>query len=552
MEQQQQSIVITRGLIGLFASLVGGSGLLLAVLIFIWESELTDWGLLALGIGVLGVIVWAAMTPQEFLAMITGRQARYGTRAIFSTLLIIGIVAMTYNLLERAVITVDMTTSNSFTLNQETIDILDQIDRPIRITGFYPASMLRDREIDDQFFRLYESETDSLITREYIDPAEQPALTAAFGAAASINTQDGDVFVSFLNEAGEVDFGSVVFVPKTDSQERDITEALVRLLSSGTFVVYFDLSLGELDPLDNTQTGMSRLNNLIRANGLITQPLDLVGLANSQSSIPADASAVVLANPRAQPNAQIIAVIDEYMQQGGSLFIMADAQSNFMVGESPFNQYLWENWGLRMMDVVVVDAIASGATPLDILSYGVSGNNAISALINPEDPNSATEFRIARAVEVQDDNPPVFNGRIIQTSPGSYGESNFEALFTRNEFEYDEDSDIVGPLTTVAFADDPEDQGGTGARIILIGDSDFVTNSQIDQPLGNAYLLTGAISWLTSFSEEVSFTPQPRVITPLVFVSPENLDLIAFITIGLIPAITLALGFGIWFWRVRR
>lgn len=552
MEQQQQSIIITRGLIGLFASFVGGAGLLVGILIFIWESKISDWGLLSLGIGVLGIIIWAIMTPQEFFALISGRQARYGTRAIFSTLLIIGIVAMTYNLLERAVITVDMTTSNSFTLNSATLEVLNQIDRPIRITGFYPASMLRDREIDDQFFRLYESETDSLITREYIDPAEQPALTAAFGAAASINPQDGDVFVSFLNESGEVDFSSVIFVPKTDSQERDMTEALVRLLSTGTFVVYFDLSLGELDPLDNTQTGMSRFNNLIRANGLITQPLDLVGLENNQETIPEDASAVVFANPRIEPDAQMIAIIDEYLQRGGSIFIMADAQSNFMIGESPFNQYLWENWGLRMMDVIVIDAIASGATPLDIRTYGVSGNNEISSLINPDDPNSATEFRIARAVEVQEDNPPVFNGRIMQTSPESYGESNFELLFTQNEFNYEAENDIPGPLTTVAFAHDPEEEGGTGARIVLIGDSDFVTNAQIDQPVGNAYLVTGALSWLTNFSQEVSFTPQPRVITPLIFVSPSNLDTIAFITIGLIPALTLALGLGVWFWRVRR
>ena len=43
------------------------------------------------------------------------------------------------------------------------------------------------RELDDEFFRLYETATNGLITRQYIDPDEQPALAQRYGV-----TEDGD------------------------------------------------------------------------------------------------------------------------------------------------------------------------------------------------------------------------------------------------------------------------------------------------------------------------------------------------------------------------
>ena len=549
--KNNQSLIITRGQIGLFASFVAGAGVLIGLLSLLWANEINQWVTLAFGIAVAGIIAWAIATPQEFFATITGRQSQYGTRAILSTLLMIGIVGLTYNLLERAVITMDMTVNTSFTLSDETIEILEQIQTPIQITGFYPPEMLTDREIDDQFFRLYESESNGMITRQYIDPIQQPALATAFGAASSINFRDGDVYVSFLNDVGEVDFDSIALVPRTTSQERDMTQAILRLLSAGQFTIYFDQSLGEIDTLDNTQTGMSLINTYMQETGFVTAPIDLISTVASGQLIPQNASALILANPRVDPPESVIAVIDEYLRRGGSLFIMADTQTDFMLNDSFFNNYMWTNWGIRMTDMVVIDPLASGATPLDIRTYAISDGSSISSLLDPTDPNSVTEFRVTRAVEVSD-NPPVFNGRVIQTSEVSYGETNLDTLFTQNEYPYNDGDDVRGPLTTVAFADDPVDEGGSGARIILVGDSDFVTNGQISSPLGNVYLFLGSIGWLTDFNETVSFTPQPRIIAPLIAVSPKDLDTIAYITILLIPGLTLMTGLGIWFWRMRR
>lgn len=535
-------IIITRGLIGQWASFVGAAGILTGILALVWQGGLSQIVGAAFAIGIISIITWAIMTPREFVEFITGRQVRAGTAAVFSTLLFTGIIVMLYIFLSRAVITLDMTQTRSFTLSDQTITVLDTVRRPVRITGFYSPNLIRRREVDDQFFRLYEVASNGLITRNYVDPEAQPAIAGSFGA------RDGDVFISYLNEDGTVDFNSLAYVPLTGTQERDMTQAISRLLISGSITVYYELSLGELDPLDNTQRGLSIITQLMRDNGLIPQPLNLLQLAETGGSIPRDASAIIMARPLFDPPAEAIAILDEYLNGGGALFIMADAQTSFMTEGSPFNEYMWENYGLRMIDAVVVDEIASGATPLDIISAAIF-DSQISASIDPaNDPESATQFRVARPIEVNED-PPVSNGRIIMSSMASYGERNLQDLNDRNVYTFDANEDLPGPLTTVAFAHDTE----TGAKILLVGDSDFVTNGQVRSPLGNAYLFADGLGWMTTFNERVTFTPQPRITgQPLIFVSSGTLNTIALITVVLMPGSVLLLGIAVWFVRSRR
>ena len=540
---RNNDLIITRATIGQIASFIGAAGLLSLVLVFLWRNGFDAYSTAPLIAAIGGILVWAIATPDEFRNFITGRQVRYGTSAVFSTFLMIGIVVMIYVVVERAVITLDMTESGSFTLTNTTTEIIERVNRPVQIIGFYSPGLVTQQEIDDQFYRLYETASEGMITRRYIDPDEQPAL------AQSYNARDGDVFLAYVNDEGEPDFTTIQFVTDTGTQERDMTQALSRLLLSGSITVYFDLSLGELDPLDNSASGLSIINQLIRENGLITQPLTLEGLATNGDPIPADATVIILARPRIDPSPEAIQLLDDYLQNGGSLFILADTQSDFMTQDSPFNTYMWENYGLRMFDAVVVDSGASGETELDIIS-AIIFESEISAGIDPtNDPESATQFRIARPIEVNEE-PPVANGRIIMSSQDSFGETNLESLFQENTYFPDPGEDIPGPLTTVAFADD---RANGGARILLIGDSDFITNGQITSPLGNAYLFTDGLGWLTDFNNQVTFTPEARTTNiPIVFISAQQLDQIAFLTVILIPGIVLASGIFVWFRRSRR
>ncbi len=541
---QNENIVVTRGQIGQWASIIGGVALLMGIIGLIWQGGLTDIVKVALAIGAIGIVVWAAMSPREFRAFVSGRQARYSTSAVFGALLLIGIVVLVYVVLQRAVIVLDMTQGQRYSISDETRNILRQISRPIQITGFYSPRTLSEREIDDQFFRLYEEGANGKITRNYIDPDEQPAMAQKFGV-----TNDGQVFLSYLNTDGSVDFNTISRLPRSESQERDMTEAISRLLISGTLTVYFDQSHSERDPLSAEPQGLSGINNGIRESGLITYPISISDLAASGGNIPETASAVVLARPTTDFSEAEIGVIDRYLQKGGALFIMADVlfnQDAFLRYDGLFNHYLWEHFGIRALDAAVVDEASHGQTLLDIVSAAIYPENDIARRLDQQ--NSPTLFKIARPVEVSTtpaENVP--NGKVIMSSPQSYGETDLKTLGETETYKFDQGVDIPGPLSTVAWSYNRV----TGAKVLLIGDSDFATNSLV-QTGGNGILFTDGLSWLTGFSDRINFAPQAYGSgSPVIFVDGQTLDVISFITVILLPGLVFAIGLGIWIRRVR-
>ena len=545
------SIRITRGQLGQFGSFFGAFFMLLAILGWIWQGSLSLAILISAFLGLAGTGLWAFMTPQEFRDFVTGRQVRQSTSAIFSTLLLFGIVTLVYIFVQREVIVADMTIDARFSLSQSTAEILRAVERSprdIQIMGFYPASNILQREIDDQYFQLYESNTSGKITRRYVDPNAEPGLSARYMSAIA---QGVNIFIGFLNPDGSLDSSSVVAAANTGSQERDITEALARLLVQGQFKVYFERGLDTLDPIDNSQEGMSLLNNYMRSTGVISEAISLQELVDRGQQIPADASAIVIIRPRREPNASEIALLDEYLQRGGALFIGADVfspENAFMGVGSAFNDFLWTSYGLRMTDMIVVDPISSGQSQLEVLSAGVVAENEIAANINLEgDPNTATLFQIARAIEVDPD-PPVQNGSVIISSPSSWGESNWEDIYSLNQWVYDEADDAPGPLTTVAFALDADTQ----AKIVLIGDGNFAMNGQAVSPEGNAILFLDSIGWMTGFSQEVRFEPRAFTTTPVLFVGGQALDLILFITVIFLPGLMLVAALAVWARRLRQ
>ncbi len=545
---QRQPFVIRRGHIATLASTIGAAGLIAAVIGLIWQGGMNTFVGAAFALGLTGIIVWAVMTPHEFRAFLTGRGARFGTISVFSTLLLIGIVTLAFLLFQRAAVIVDVTQTQRFTLSNETEGILRRLPRPIRITGFYTAQNLPLREIDDQFFRLYDTQSQGLVTRVYIDPDEQPALASRYGV-----TEDGQVFISYLNEDGTVDFSTLSRVPRSANQERDITQAILRLLISGSIHVYFETGNGERDALDGTQEGLSGINAGMQESGLITLPLNLRQLAESNGDIPRDAGAVLFVRPLVDLNDAEISVVDRYLKRGGALFIMTDVLFNenpFLKQEGTFNRYLWTFYGIRALDAAVVESPdASSQTPLDIIAAYVYTTTSIAARLDPAE--NPMLFSVARALEVNLETTAadMANGQITQSSEVSYGETDLTALGDTNTYTFDPATDLQPPLTTVVWAWDQT----TGAKILMVGDSNFASNGSVLAATGNAVLFTDGLSWLTGLDEQIRFGFQGyNVGLPLIFVDSGTLNLISFLTIFMLPGAVLVAGLAIWARRARR
>lgn len=550
-----RSIVITRGQLGQFGSLLLGVGAIVTLTALLLNGLSSPYTLFGVVMAVLGLALWVAMTPADVSALLTGRQMRRSTLAIFTTALLVAIVTVTYIIVQRAVIVSDLTIDARFSLSSQTREVLQVVERsprPIRILGFYRPQDLVQREIDDAYWQLYEAGSEGMITRQYVDPISEPGISAPFGQALAQNYY---VFVGFVSDDGSLDLQSVTPVANEAQQERSMTEALSRLLAGGSFKVYFEQGLQTLDATSNSQQGMSILNNNLRANGILTDRLSLSDLVSRGQPVPRDASALIIVRPQRDLTPAEVEVVKTYVQNGGSLFIAADffpTADVFLAEDTAFNSYLWDTFGLRMTNAVVVDTQSKGPSALDVVSAQVVADNTIAAGLNvASKPETAAIFHITRAIEVNSQ-PPVPNGTVIFSSDLSWGETDTRGIVERSEFVADAATDIRGPLSLVAFADNAT----TGSRIVLVGDSDFLTNGYISEQTqyyaaGNATLFMNSIGWLTGFSQAVEFTPRAFATTPVLFSGGQQLDVIAFLTIFLMPGLMVACAV-ILYWRRYR
>src|SRR5262249_54268867 len=149
---------------------------------------------------------------------------------------------------------------------------------------------------------------------------------------------------------------------------------------------------------------------------------------------------------------------------------------------------LWTNYGVQVLDAVVVDPASSSQTALDVVTSAIYPDNQIAQRLNQK--NTPPVFNLVRALQVNTSPPEnTTNGAVALSSQQSYGETNLKALGETNTFSYDAGQDLQGPFPMVVWANNQQ----TGAKIILVGDSDFVTNSQVTTG-GNSILFTDALS----------------------------------------------------------
>ncbi len=553
-KQSQPAVIITRERLGQWGSIAGAVGLLVGIVGLIWQAGFSPFVVGALATGAVGIGLWATMTPDEFTAFMRGRQARQSTSAIFATLLLIGIVTLLYIFLQRAVITVDMTANTRFTLSPETLSLIARVDRDVQITGFYSPAILQQREVDDRFIRLYETASGGRIHRVYVDPEEQPIQAQQFSQIFGV-VADGTVFISFLTPEGTVDLSQtlIVFTPETRStnQERDITNALNRLFIRGSLTIYFTIDRGELDALNTRADGLANTVSTLMANGLVTSFLDLSTLAAEGGSIPDDAAAVVMARPLTDLGVPEIEVLDRYLSSGGSLLLLTDIvfgeASPFLAENGPFNQYLWQRFGIRALDAVVVDPQVSFQNPLDVIGNATSTSTSIGVRLGGD--TAPLLFHIPRALEISPE-PPVNNGWVVLSSPYSFAKRDFGALLNNEDYSYDVQTDSPGEQALVVWAWNTE----TDARILLVGDGDFITNVYFDSNWsGNRVLLFDGLTWLMDVEQQIGFAPQFYSSgSPLISVAGTQLDIIAFVTIILVPGLVLVSGAVVWWRRSRR
>ncbi len=510
MRERWRSGVIYLLYIGLI-DLAVGLGLYLVLRQFNTTVEV----LLVLGLVCIGLFV--VSRPEEVKRMLTGRAARYGGSATLMSVALIGILVLVNFLGNRHHKRFDLTASKEYSLSQQTLQILAELEEPVDVVAFFTVNYYYRQQADDLLTE-YLYHTDKL-HYQVIDPELQPGVARQYGI-----TRDGTML--FLQD----DRREEVFYP----DEKSITTAILKVTQTETKTVYFITGHKERDPENSGQGGYSTIRQALLDENYQVSTLNLATITDT---VPVDAAVLILAAPQVPLSDEETEILKTYLDGGGKLMFLTDPALPNVLG----NDYL-AKWGFSLRDDMVVDP--SGAFFGDYLAPLVT--RYPYSTITKDLSGLTSFFPVARSLDTMSELPDgVITNRLIETSNTSWGETDLE----NPQLSNDKAADAQGPLVLGVSAEMTD----SGARLVVFGDSDFVTDDvlrTVSGSLGNKDLFLNAVNWLTEEEILISIRSKPtdvRQIAPLTGIQQR---LILYSSVGVLPLVVLIAG--AWVWWSRR
>ncbi len=287
---------------------IGGIALLVTVVALIVTpgTRFTTVSWVALGVTLAGLAGFVLLDPQALLKAFTGRAGQYGlTTTLLSVFFVAFIVALYVVIREAEIPPLDVSEGHRYQLSQASIDLLQDLQGEVRATGFFTEQMIDLRQEAEIWMQQYERYSGGKITYRVVDPDREPA------EAQRLNISRAGVIVF---EQG--DRHSEANTPS----ERELTSALVRVLLGGERKLYAITGHGERDIDGFLGTDFAQLKLELTRLNFTVQPLNL----RETGAVPEDADVVLIAGPTAQFSAAEIEALQDYVDRGGSLFVLSD------------------------------------------------------------------------------------------------------------------------------------------------------------------------------------------------------------------------------------
>ncbi|MDQ7062724.1 MAG: Gldg family protein [candidate division KSB1 bacterium] len=478
-----------------YGKYAGGVGLILILVALgsYYVSATLDWFETALLIaGLAGVVFFVVTHMAEIRDLMFRRSTKYTANAVTSAVVVLGILGLINFIASEHNWRLDTTAAKQFSLSDQTIKVLKNLNDDLNITAFYKAE---DQQEMQDLLKEY-ANISPKVKYEFIDPDKKPAIARQYGI-----TSYGTTVIEYRGRDERI----------TTSTEQDLTNAIIKVTREKQKKIYFTTGHGEKNiDIEDERNGMSGAKSVIEEKNYLVESVLLV----EKGQVPDDCDVLVIAGPTKPFLPNELEMVENYLNQGGAVYLLLDP------APSPGFEDLAAKWGLKVGNDVVVDVSGIG------MLFGAGANMPVAAQYNDTHPitekfgNFMTAFPLARSVTPMDEPPAdVDVDWLAKTTERSWGETNL----SNGKAELNPDEDLLGPVTIAAVATktievseadsasaNGESDGNskeTTAKLAIVGDSDFASNAFFNFQ-ANGDLFMNTLSWLAEEEDLVSIRPK--------------------------------------------
>lgn len=511
------------GLLGLW--LLGPLLLIIGGLLFAVTGEMTTVPLVLLWVGLLLMVFYFYFKFSMIIEMLSKRSARYGANLAIVVSVFFVILWLVATMSIKYKWRMDVTPTSRYTLSPQTVKILKGLEEEVNAIAFYRSDE-RTRQVMYDLLEEYSYYSPNF-DFWFVDPDRKPAEAAKYGVTSYRTT--------LLRSGGKQETLGY------ESEEK-MTNALLKVIREEVKTIYFIKGHGENQIDSGEKEGYKMAKEAIEKENNQVKELLLMG-----AKVPDDASLVVVSGPEKDLLQSELDSLTKFIKRGGSVLFMLDPAKLTNV-----TQYL-EGYGFKLGADIIIDKMGQ-----------LFGTNYLTPVVNDyhkkhpltREFNLATFFPLAQSVEIEEDKKKG-NYTIATTGTESWSVDKISSI-DGDEVEFNPKTDRKGPMGLAAVAVVPAEVGvsekkiGDGAieesikkwgRILVIGDSDFANNTNINLA-GNSDFFLNVVSWLNQETDLISIRKKPAEITPLTLTVTQG-RLVFWLSVIVVPSLIATVGIGV-------
>ncbi len=480
--------------------------------------------------GAILIIVSLVFNLAGFRTALTQRSTQYSANAVVYTIIFLGILVLINVVANAHSWRKDLTESGIFSLSSQSKKVLDGLKEDVEVLAFFQEG--KGSKLEDLLknYAYYSPK----VRYRIIDPVKHPEIAKEYDITQT------DIIVAKCGTRTTKINGTT---------EEDLTNAIIKVSKQEQKKIYFLTGHGERDIEDQNELGYEVVKKALENENYLIEKLLLL----TRKDVPEDCSVLVVAGPTKPLEQGELDAIERYIKGGGEALFLLDPAS------APGLDAFVEKWGVKVGNNVVVDQVfrlfygpSLGVDPL-VETYG---SHDITREFKGQ-----TIFHMARSVEPATDLPKNVSAvSLVKTSDRSWAESDLDRFFKRSEVGQGPD-DLKGPVSiAVALSLDVEKKEAKStddasaeeetmpkAKVVVIGDSDFIDNRYITKVFNGDFFLN-TMNWLAGEEAMISIRPKaPR--GSRVAMTPQQTRDIFYLSVLILPEALLLLGLGIWWQR---
>ena len=477
--------------------IAGVIGLIVGAVLLAFIGSLKLYGGIVIGIGAVLVLLVGLSYFSQVLAAFFSRTGRYGVNTVIMTAAFFGLVALVNYVAFENHVRSDTTATNQFSLAHRTRDLLDGLNRPISVTAYYPDQipsiemLTRQGKVETTLSEF--ARRSGNFTFQFIDPQKEADLARSQGVTAYETLAVSAVGTDIID-----------LVQPTDDVysrlEQDLYTALLVATETQQKKVYFLSGHGERDVNRAAEDGYLKIREGLEVDNYQVETLPWAPV-DEEVAVPDDAALLVVAGPTGELPTAHLEALNYYMagrhhdgeprREAARVIFLAEPDTH-----ETFRAFL-AFWGVIVSDSYIRDVEGSQPNAPRTLRVGIYNPQAPPEIVAPRGrPLNVAFMPGTAAIEpiIEESNTrlprPIAattaSARLIddieRVDPveGDPQRVYFPAMYL----------DIIAPVGAAAPTARPPDN--EIASMVVFGDSDFVSNRNVDRGSSAALFLNSA------------------------------------------------------------